>query len=155
MPDIVDAATRSRMMAGIRGRDTRPELLIRRGLHARGFRYRLHVATLPGRPDMVFPSRRAVILIHGCFWHGHDCHLFRWPSTRPEFWQRKIGRNRERDQEVRDSLEASGWRILEIWECALKGKVRRHISEVEERAAAWLRDGIANVEIRGMAHGRG
>jgi len=79
MADIVDPGVRSRMMSGIKGKNTRPELLIRRAIHRRGFRYRLHVRYLPGKPDMVFRAKKAVILIHGCFWHGHHCHLFRWP----------------------------------------------------------------------------
>ena len=102
LTDIVDEQTRSRMMAGIRSRNTRPELIVRKGLHARGFRYRLHARGLVGRPDMVFRKYGAVIFVHGCFWHGHDCSLFRLPGTRSDFWQKKIGRNRERDSEVID-----------------------------------------------------
>ena len=90
MPDIVSPEVRSRMMSGIRGRDTKPELVLRRGLHALGFRYRISPKDVPGKPDMVFPRYHAVILAHGCFWHGHDCHLFRWPSSRREFWRAKI-----------------------------------------------------------------
>lgn len=85
MTDIVDPQTRSRMMAGIRGKNTRPEMLIRSGLHRLGYRYRLHGAKLPGKPDLVFAKRKAVIFIHGCFWHGHDCHLYRTPKSRTEF----------------------------------------------------------------------
>ena len=98
MVDVVDTATRSRMMAGIRGTNTKPELLLRKGLHAQGFRFRLHSTGLPGKPDIVLPRHHAVVFAHGCFWHGHNCHLFKWPSTRPEFWQAKIERNREVDQ---------------------------------------------------------
>lgn len=142
-------------MARIRGRDTRPELVIRRGLHARGYRYRLHDRKLPGRPDLVFPGRRAAILVHGCFWHGHDCHLFRWPDTRAVFWREKIGRNRERDVATRASLRDAGWRLLEIWECALKGRTRRSPAEVIARAAAWLDSGAGCSEIRGVSDGAG
>src|SRR3954470_16295918 len=92
MADVVSSGVRSRMMAGIRGTNTAPEMILRRALHAEGFRYRLHDRRLPGKPDMVFPRHHAVIFAHGCFWHGHDCHLFKWPSTRPEFWQTKIRR---------------------------------------------------------------
>ena len=109
------------MMAGIRGRNTRPELVIRKALHARGFRYRLHVAGLPGKPDIVLPRFRAVIFVHGCFWHGHDCPLFRLPATRSEFWEAKISRNRERDREVLGALKTTGWRCLTVWECAIRG----------------------------------
>ena len=94
MPDIVDSATRSRMMAGIRSTNTRPELAIRKALHAAGFRYRLHPRDVPGKPDMAFARYRAAVFVNGCFWHGHDCPLFRLPDTRREFWSAKIERNR-------------------------------------------------------------
>lgn len=149
MPDIVDPATRSRMMSGIRSTDTKPELLIRRALHARGFRYRVHVPRMPGRPDMVFPKFRAVILVHGCFWHGHDCPLFRLPGTRTEFWETKIGRNRERDGEVAKKLEELGWRRLTVWECALRGPGRLDFESLIDSIAAWLPGQGLAVEIRG------
>ena len=142
-------------MARIRGRDTRPELVIRRGLHARGYRYRLHERKLPGRPDLVFPARRAAILVHGCFWHGHDCHLFRWPDSRAAFWREKIGRNRERDVATRASLQDAGWRVLEIWECALKGRARRPADDIIAQSAAWLDSSARCGEIRGIANGAG
>jgi len=129
------------MMAGIRGKDTKPELVIRHGLHRLGFRYRLHDRRLPGKPDLVFPKYNAVILVHGCFWHGHDCHLFRWPSTREEFWRRKITRNREVDARNRKTLLEAGWRILEVWECALKGCDARPVDSVVSGCARWLRSG--------------
>lgn len=138
MPDVVDAPTRSRMMSGIRGRDTKPELLIRKGLHARGYRYRLHPRTLPGKPDLAFPSRKAAIFIHGCFWHGHDCPLFRWPSTRAEWWRAKIEGNRARDRAVRAELAGMGWRQLRVWECALKGRQRRDPDALLDLVADWL-----------------
>lgn len=141
MADVVDAATRSRMMAGIRGKDTRPEMILRQGLHARGFRYRLHDRRLPGSPDLVFPGRRAVIFIHGCFWHGHGCHLFRLPATRREFWEAKIEGNRARDEATEAALLADGWRVLTIWECALKGRERLPVDEVLDQAANWLVNG--------------
>ena len=138
MPDVVDAPTRSRMMSGIRGRDTKPELLIRRGLHARGYRYRLHARALLGRPDLAFPSRKAAIFIHGCFWHGHGCPLFRWPSTRAEWWRAKIEGNRARDRAVRAELAGMGWRQLRVWECALKGRQRRDPAALLDLVADWL-----------------
>jgi DNA mismatch endonuclease (patch repair protein) len=147
--DIVDAATRSRMMAGIRGKDTRPELIVRRGLHALGFRFRLHDRKLPGQPDMVLPRYRAVILIHGCFWHGHDCPLFRWPRTREAFWREKIGRNRERDAIAEARLDHAGWRVLRIWECAMKGPDRIGVGAIMPLAAGWLRSDTTTAEIRG------
>ncbi len=124
-------------MAGIRGKDTKPEMLIRRGLHARGFRYTLH-CKLPGRPDICLPKYRAVIFVHGCFWHGHDCHLFKWPSTRPEFWKAKIERNRQVDENARGKLSDLDWRVGEIWECALKGRSARPLEQVIDECACWL-----------------
>lgn len=153
MADVVDAATRSRMMAGIRGKNTRPEMILRRGLHARGFRYRLHDRRLPGSPDLVFPGRRAVIFIHGCFWHGHGCHLFRLPATRREFWEAKIEGNRARDEAAEAALMADGWRVLTIWECALKGRERLPVDDVLDRAADWLTNGPIEETIAGGANG--
>ncbi len=110
MADVHDAPTRSRNMAAIRGKDTRPEMIIRRGLHARGFRFRLHAAGLPGKPDLVFPKYRAVVLVNGCFWHGHECSMFRWPSSRQEFWKEKITGNKRRDLANLEGLADAGWR---------------------------------------------
>lgn len=136
-------------MSGIRGKDTKPELLIRRGLHARGFRYRLHSPSLTGKPDMVLPKYRAAIFVHGCFWHGHNCHLFRMPGTRTDFWETKITRNRERDSEVRKSLRELGWRTLVVWECALKGTTRLDLGDVLDRISSWLRGSSGAMEIAG------
>jgi len=149
MPDVVDRETRSRMMSGIRGQDTRLELIVRRNLHAMGFRYRLHGKRLPGKPDLVFPKYHAVIFINGCFWHGHDCHLFRWPSTRHEFWHNKIGRTIERDQENNAALIDAGWRVLWIWECAIKGRGKLPLESVIRNAADWLRSSESFGEIEG------
>ncbi|WP_337661085.1 very short patch repair endonuclease [Erythrobacter sp. Alg231-14] len=126
------------MMAGIRGSDTIPEKLIRSGLHRLGFRFRLHDRNLPGRPDLVFPSRRAVIEVRGCFWHGHDCHLFRWPRTREEFWRSKITANIERDERNRSALLDVGWRVAVVWECQMKGKSRLPQKEVLSELARFL-----------------
>lgn len=125
-------------MAGIGPVDTKPEMIIRRGLHAMGHRYRLHAKGLIGKPDLVFPGRRAVIFVQGCFWHGHDCALFRWPSTRPEFWRAKIGDNIARDVRVRDALAADGWRICDVWECTLKGRNRWPAGEVLAQCDTFL-----------------
>lgn len=125
------------MMSGIRGKNTKPELLIRKALHARGFRYRLH-CDLPGKPDICLPKHRAVIFVHGCFWHGHDCHLFKWPSTRPEFWKAKIGRNREVDRAAELRLVDLGWRVAVVWECALKGRAKMPLSATVDQLADWL-----------------
>ena len=147
MADVVSPETRSRMMAGIRGRDTRPELMLRLGLHAAGFRYRLHCKNLPGKPDIVFPARRAVIFAHGCFWHGHNCHLFRWPRSREEWWREKIGRNQTVDARAVKDLTDTGWRVGIVWECALKGRSRRPVDSVIQECAGWLRSGGQRLEI--------
>jgi DNA mismatch endonuclease (patch repair protein) len=136
------------MMSGIRGKDTKPELVIRKALHARGFRYRLH-CDLPGKPDICLPKHRAAIFVHGCFWHGHDCHLFKWPKTRPEFWAAKIGRNREVDIEAERKLLDFGWRVATVWECALKGRERLSLEELTTRCADWLMSEQQRLTIRG------
>lgn len=122
--DIVDSVTRSRMMSGIRGKNTKPELAVRRYLHGAGFRYRLHAADLPGRPDLVLPRYRAVILVHGCFWHAHQgCRYFKIPVTRSDFWETKLAGNSARDGRDIALLQAAGWRVAVVWECALRAGV--------------------------------
>jgi len=136
-------------MAAIRGADTGPELRIRRALHARGFRYRLHVKTLPGKPDLVFPSRRAVIFINGCFWHGHDCPLFKWPKSREDFWRAKISGNIARDAAQAVALRAGGWRIARVWDCALRGRERHPFDEVISQLSLWLRSDRPETNLTG------
>ncbi len=150
MPDIVSSETRRRMMAGIRAKDTKPELFIRKALHAKGFRYRLHDRKLPGKPDMSFPKYKAIIFVNGCFWHGHDCHLFKWPSTRQEFWCRKITRNRQKDEETRKALKEEGWRVAVIHECALKGKTRLGPDRVISSTEKWLCSGRGDHTVEGV-----
>lgn len=150
MVDIVDSATRSRMMSGIRGRDTKPEKLIRSLLHRRGFRFRVNSRDLPGKPDIVFPSRHAVVLVHGCFWHGHDCPLFRLPGTRTEFWAEKIAGNRGNDARVKQALLNAGWRVATVWECALRGR-DRDIPGVVDRLVEWLNGDALTLEVRGAS----
>lgn len=147
MADIVDAATRSRMMSGIRGRNTKPEILVRSLLHRHGFRFRLHVRELPGKPDIVLPRYHAVIFVHGCFWHGHDCSLFKWPGTRPEFWHEKIGKNQANDGRTKEALLAGGWRVGIVWECALRG-AGKNIEGVAQSLADWLRGNSSFIEVR-------
>lgn len=137
------------MMSGIRGKDTAPEMLIRRGIHASGFRFRLHDKKLAGKPDIVLPKYKAVINVQGCFWHGHDCHLFRWPSTRVEFWRNKISSNVERDRKSLLALRSAGWRVLTVWECALKGREKLQTDYVISTIADWLTAGDDQEEIRG------
>lgn len=145
--DVVDAATRSRMMSGIRGRNTKPEILVRSLLHRKGFRFRLHVRELPGRPDIVLQKYHAAIFVHGCFWHGHDCPLYRLPGTRPDFWRNKIDRNRASDRRARDALLAAGWRVAVVWECALRG-AGTDPGQVAQRLAGWLRGNEPETGIR-------
>lgn len=137
------------MMAGIRSKNTKPELIIRSGLHKLGFRYHVNYLKLPGKPDLVFPRYQAVIFIHGCFWHKHGCHLFRWPTTRADFWKVKLTGNVERDRRATEALLSSGWRVLVVWECALKGKTRLPIGEVIERCGVWIRSDDKYNEIQG------
>lgn len=118
MADSVSPERRSEIMSLVRARDTGPEMKVRRLVHRMGFRYRLHVGALPGRPDLVFPGRNKVILVHGCFWHAHrGCKLARIPKSRVEFWENKIAGNRERDRRNHRRLVKMGWRLLVIWEC--------------------------------------
>lgn len=131
MVDFVDGPTRSRWMAGIKGRNTQPELTIRRCLHAAGLRYRLHVARLPGRPDVVLPRHHVCIFVNGCFWHHHiGCDYAPLPTTRPHFWAEKFRCNAVRDAAARCNLMALGWRVIDIWECGLR--------DVIEPDLAWL-----------------
>jgi len=119
--DIVDTATRSRMMSGIKGRNTRPELIVRRFLHASGYRFRLHRRDLPGSPDIVLSRFKTCIFVHGCFWHRHqDCRYATTPKTRTEFWNAKFDANVERDNRARAALVALGWQVITVWECELK-----------------------------------
>ena len=150
MMDIVDASTRSRMMAGIRGKDTRPEVLLRSALHRHGFRFRLHDRRLPGRPDLVLPRYRAAVLVHGCFWHRHEgCRYATTPSTRPEFWESKFEANVLRDREVLTMLRAAGWRVATVWECALRKPI--DVEETSRALGGWLRDGGEDFEIGAAA----
>jgi len=122
MPDKLTPTQRSRQMSRIRSKNTAPELTVRRTLHRLGYRFRLHGPKLPGKPDLVFPGRRAVIFVHGCFWHQHPdpaCKRAFQPKTRSEYWQPKLEENRRRDARNRATLEAAGWRVLELWECQL------------------------------------
>lgn len=121
--DVVTPAKRSAMMSNIRSTDTKPELLVRRLLHKLGYRYRLHRKDLPGRPDIVLPRYKAIILIHGCFWHGHECKIASKPKTNTAYWLPKIETNRMRDRRNVAALEALGWRVLTLWECNIRNMV--------------------------------
>ncbi len=136
--DVLSPEQRSRCMANIAGKNTRPEMILRRGLHTRGWRYVLHSRKLPGRPDMAFLARHAVLFVHGCFWHRHGCHLFRWPATNREFWRTKISGNVARDEVTRVALAGAGWRVGLVWECALKGTKRLDVNAFLDAVEMWL-----------------
>ena len=138
MADVHSVETRSRNMAAIRGKNTKPEILIRHALFARGYRYRLHCSDLPGKPDLVLPKYRAAIQIQGCFWHRHDCKYFKWPSTRPKFWRTKIEGNVARDQRALYQLKIENWRALIIWECALKSTTPIEFESLIDEIERWL-----------------
>lgn len=146
MTDIVDQQTRSRMMSGIRGKNTKPELALRRALHARGFRFRLHSGKVHGRPDLVLPKHRAVVFVHGCFWHRHEgCRYTTTPSTRQEFWQAKFTANVARDAAVLGKLLEDGWRVATIWECALRKADK--VNATADLLSAWLVSDETRLEI--------
>ena len=148
MADVVDRETRSRMMSGIRGKDTRPEMLVRRSLFAAGFRFRLHRGDLPGAPDIVLPGRRVAIFVHGCFWHMHvGCRFATLPATRPEFWRAKLEGNVVRDRKAIESLMDSGWQVLVVWECATRGK--EALEALSKVLAEWIGGRAVSGEMSG------
>jgi DNA mismatch endonuclease (patch repair protein) len=123
MADVFDPLQRSAVMRAVRSRDTAPELRVRRAAHALGLRFRLQRADLPGKPDLIFPSRRAALFVHGCFWHGHDCPRgARIPATNTDYWLAKIGRNVARDARAMDELANAGWRPVVVWECETRSE---------------------------------
>ena len=136
MPDNHTREERRYNMSRIKSKDTKPEITIRKELFARGFRYRKNVRSLPGCPDIVFPKYRKIILIHGCFWHKHDCGKFNWPTTNSEYWMNKINRNVERDQANKKALEKQGWDVLTVWECQLK---KKRLDETIRFVCNWLK----------------
>lgn len=135
MPDK-NSLSRSEMMSRIGSKNTKPEIVVRRGLHAAGFRYRLHQGDLPGRPDVVLPKHRAVIFVNGCFWHRHEgCANFRMPKTNTEFWRQKIESNVVRDRATAEKLREQGWRVMVVWECATR---RMPVQQLVEEIASWI-----------------
>lgn len=126
MADVMTPKQRSRCMAAVKGKDTKPEMIVRKYLFSRGMRFRVQVRKLPGNPDIVLPKYKTVIFVNGCFWHGHeDCKYFRLPKSNVEFWKEKIGRNIERDRESMQALLDLGWKIIRVWECELRNKANR------------------------------
>jgi DNA mismatch endonuclease (patch repair protein) len=147
MVDVVDKTTRSRMMAGIRGKDTKPELALRRALHRLGLRYRLHATGLPGRPDILLPRHRAVIEVHGCFWHRHEnCSFCTTPASNKRFWRTKFDETIKRDKRNLAALQKLGWRVVVVWECSVK---EQGAEVVAGRIAGWLQSARSFTEISG------
>lgn len=139
MVDVLRPENRRLNMSRIRGKNTKPELLVRRGLHSRGVRYRLHDRSLPGRPDLVFPRFHTVAFIHGCFWHAHACTLSQMPATNADFWRHKLAANAVRDRKAIDDVKAAGWRVLVIWECSLRGPRRHDFGVLIEQCCHFIR----------------
>lgn len=138
MTDVVDAATRSRMMAGIPGKNTKPEIAVRQGLHRMGLRFRLDGSALPGRPDLVLSRHRTVVFVHGCFWHAHACDAFHLPDSNAAFWLEKLQNNVERDRTRVAELKALNWRVLVIWECAVKISAKKGNADLYRLASDWI-----------------
>ena len=151
MVDVLTPEQRSLNMSRIRGRDTKPELLVRRGLHARGLRFRIHRKNLPGRPDLVLARFRTAIFVHGCFWHGHACHLSTIPATRTAFWQAKIAGNIARDRQVLIALQQDEWRVMTVWECAMRGRNRLALDTVLDTIQRFLRGQQSSSQIHGTS----
>lgn len=152
MVDVLSPNQRRYCMSRIRGKDTKPERIVRRGLFKLGFRYRLHRRDLPGCPDLTLPKHRAVIFINGCLWHGHECRMFNWPSANKDFWRRKITSNRANDVKVATGLKQLNWRVLTIWECALRGRDRLDNGILLARVVSWLQSDRRTGTIKGLAH---
>ncbi|WP_175964353.1 very short patch repair endonuclease [Burkholderia pyrrocinia] len=150
MVDIVDTVTRSRMMSGIRRQDTQPEIVVRRSLHAMGLRFRLHRRDLPGVPDVVLPGRRIAIFVHGCFWHMHpNCRLSKLPETRRDFWQAKLEANVRRDRRTVETLLSMGWRVLTVWECAVRTDAKA--IKLSQELRQWIDSDDSIGEISGVS----
>ena len=146
MIDIVNKTTRSRMMAGIKGKNTVPERVLRQAMHRRSFRFRLHAKQLPGRPDLLFPKYKAIVFVHGCFWHRHrNCRYATTPATRTEFWQSKFASNVARDRASVKALINSGWRVAIVWECSLRNSVG--VQEIADMLSDWLVSGAMRLEL--------
>lgn len=149
LPSEAPTEARRRNMAAVRGKNTKPELLVRSSLHKRGFRFSLHRKDLPGNPDIVLPKWHAAVLVHGCFWHGHRCDLFVIPKTRREFWLKKISGNVTRDLRAEQELQRTGWRVAVIWECALKGKHKLPDDQPFQILDEWLRSSSQIIHVEG------
>lgn len=152
MVDVVSPADRSRMMAGIKGKNSQPELLVRRLLFASGYRFRLHRRDLPGNPDIVMPGRKVAIFVHGCFWHFHQgCRYAKLPATRPDFWKAKLEANVERDSRAVGKLQALGWRVLCVWECSTRDA--EAAAGLQDAMSSWIERGELLGEIGAQSRG--
>jgi DNA mismatch endonuclease (patch repair protein) len=149
--DTVDRQTRSKIMASVGQKDTGAELLLRRALHKIGLRYRLHDRLLPGSPDLVLPRFRAVIFVHGCYWHSHGCYRSTIPKSHRQFWIEKFHANQSRDTRKASYLLRSGWRVLTVWECALKGKTAKSSPVIAKAVQTWLESSKKRGEIAGLS----
>lgn len=147
--DTVDQTTRSKIMASVGQKNTGPEMALRSALHRRGLRYRLHDRNLPGSPDLVFPRFKAVIFVHGCYWHAHDCYRGTKPKSRRKFWDEKFKANQQRDARNVERLVAEGWRVLTVWECAIKGKTAEPSDLLARQIGDWLKGKRATGTIDG------
>lgn len=141
MADVLNPEQRRLNMSRIRSKNSKPELIIRRGLHARGLRFKLHRRDLPGKPDLTFVNLQTTLFVHGCFWHGHGCALSKMPATRVEFWRAKIEANAARDSAAKEKLLSMGWRVLVVWECALRGRKKFPVPAVVDRCERFLIEG--------------
>ena len=138
-------------MASITGKNTKPEIKLRKALHRRGYRYRLHTKYLPGKPDVVLRRYNAVIFINGCFWHGHNCHLFKLPDTNRAYWEEKVKTNRRRDARVVTEIQQLGWRVLTVWECSMNGKRKLETELLLDSVEQWLNSDNLDEQIRGLS----
>jgi len=152
MVDVVSPSDRSRMMAGIQSKNTRPELIVRRMLFASSYRFRLHRRDLPGAPDIVMPGRKVAIFVHGCFWHMHqECRFAKLPATRPEFWKAKLEANAARDRRGVEKLQALGWRVLRVWECSTRDP--ESAATLQAAMSTWIESGESIGEIGAPSRG--
>lgn len=150
MVDVVSVAVRSAMMAGIKGKNTKPEMLVRKALFAEGYRFRLHRKDLSGNPDIVLPGCKVAIFVHGCFWHAHQrCRLAKLPATRPDFWREKLAGNAARDEAAVSALRLQGWRVLVIWECFLRQQ--RGLPEIAAAISDWIAQGMDTGELMAVS----
>lgn len=147
--DVLSTEQRRYCMSRIRGKNTKPELIIRKALFKQGFRYRINNTKLLGKPDITLSKFKVVIFVHGCFWHGHNCHLFKWPKTNESFWRHKIKKNIERDTKIKKQLISQGWRVFTIWECALRGKSRISLDLIIESCKTLINSTTQKAEISG------